>query len=63
MRVFTAHRALMGCPLDAARENGAALRLCEAVDEGAVFDGLPPVPDRLRNRLRMASRFLMIGLF
>ena len=51
------------CPPDAVRENGAALRLCEAVDEGAVLDGLPPVPERLRKRVRMASRFLMIGLF
>lgn len=59
-----AHRALMGwCPPDAASENGAAFRLCEAVDEGAVFEGLPPVPDRFKKRVRMASRFLMIGLF
>ena len=59
-----AYRALMGwCPPAAVSENGAAFRLCEAVDEGAVFDGLPPVPDRFKNRVRRASRFLMMGLF
>ena len=49
------------CPPDAAREKGAALRLCEAVDEGAVFDD--SLSFRFRKRVRMASRFLMIGLF